>query len=134
VIAGVKSSQKKDAESLGAASVAALDDDQALAGLPELDAIADTVNGDTVAKLIPKLKRSGRLVTVVGAPDAAKKAGVEVRDVWARPDPDRLNRLAEDVRDGKLKMPIARRMRLSEVREAHELAEQGVNGKIALLP
>jgi NADPH:quinone reductase-like Zn-dependent oxidoreductase len=134
VIAGVKSRQKAQAESLGAASVVALDDEKAVARLPELDAIADTVNGETVLKLIPKLKKAGRLATVVGAPEGAKKAGVDVREVFAQPDPDRLHRLAEDVRDGKLKIPIAKRMRLSEIREAHQLAEKGVDGKIALLP
>lgn len=68
---------------------------------------------------------------VPSRPDAAPVAGdVDVRAVWARPDPVRLFRLAEDVRDGKLRIPIARRMRLSEIREAHEAAEKGVWGKI----
>ncbi|MDQ1468554.1 MAG: hypothetical protein QOJ99_34 [Bryobacterales bacterium] len=134
VIGGVRSSQKAEAESLGADSVVALDDDKDLAGLPELDAIADTVNGDTLAKLIPKLKQSGRLATVLGKPDVAEKAGIDVRPVWSQPDPERLYRLAEDFRDGKLKIPIAKRMHLSDAREAQQTAEKGVNGKIALLP
>ena len=38
--------QKAEAESLGADSIVAIDDDTQIATLPELDAIADTVDGD----------------------------------------------------------------------------------------
>ena len=130
VMAGIRAKQKADAQSLGADSVVALDEDREISGLPELDAIADTVNGDTLAKLLPKLKKSGRLASVLGKSDAAEKAGVAVE----QPDAERLHRLAEDVRDRKFKIPIAKRMPLSEIREAQTLAEEGINGKIALLP
>jgi len=134
VIAGVRGSQKADAESLGADSVAALDDDKAIAGLPELDAIADTVGGETLGKLLPRLKKSGRLASVLGKSDAAQKAGVDVRAVLSQPDPVRLAQLVEDVRDGRFKIPIALRLDLSEIRKAHEAAEKGVDGKIVLHP
>ena len=134
VIAGVRISQRAEARSLAADSIVALDDDREIAGLPELDAIADTVGGETIGKLIPKLKKSARLATVVGKPEAAAKAGIEVREVWAQSDADRLYQLAENVRDGKLDIPIALRLPLSEIRLAHEAAEKGVSGKIALLP
>jgi NADPH:quinone reductase-like Zn-dependent oxidoreductase len=134
VIAGVRASQKGEAHSLGADSVVALDDDSEISGLPELDAIADTVSGETIGKLLPRLKKSGTLASVLGKPDAAEKAGVEVKEVWAHPDPDRLAKLAEDFRDGRLKIPTAKRFPLSEIRQAHEIAEKGTSGKIALLP
>jgi len=111
-----------------------LDEDNEIAGLPELDAIADTVDGDTLRKLIPKLKKSGRLASVLGKPDAAQQAGIDVREVWAHPDPGHLYQLAEAVRDGRLKIPIAKRMRLSEASQAQEIAERGIGGKIELLP
>jgi NADPH:quinone reductase-like Zn-dependent oxidoreductase len=103
VIAGVRAAQKGDAQSLGADSVVALDDDKETDALPELDAIADTIDGETLSKLLPKLKKSGRLASVLGQPEAAKKAGVNVNAVFAQPDPNRLYKLAEDVRDGRLK-------------------------------
>ena len=134
VIAGVRAAQKGDAQSLGADSVVALDDDKETDALPELDAIADTIDGETLSKLLPKLKKSGRLASVLGQPEAAKKAGVNVNAVFAQPDPNRLYKLAEDVRDGRLKIPIAKRMRLSEIREAQAEAEKGINGKIAIIP
>ena len=132
VIAGVKREQAAESTNLGADSIVALDDDRALSGLAELDAIADTVDGETLRRLIPKLKKSGRVASVLGRPESA--GTVDVRPVWAQPDPDRLYQLAKDVRDGKLRIPIARRMKLSEIRDAHRAAENGAAGKIALLP
>ncbi len=132
VIAGVKGNQMKDAPSLGADRVVALDDDAEVRDLPALDAIADTVNGPTIAKLLPRLKKTGRLASVVGKPAAA--GDIDVREVYARPDPPRLRQLAEDVRDGKLRIPVAQVLPLKEIRRAHELAEKGAQGKIALVP
>ncbi len=62
VIAGVKASQRKEAETLGAAQVVALDDDQAIASLGQVDAIADTVGHDVIQKLMPHIRaeRSAR--------------------------------------------------------------------------
>lgn len=134
VIAGLRAKHKAEGQSLGADSVVAIDDDAEIAKLPELDAIADTVNGETIGKLIPRLKKSGRLASVVGKSSAAEKAGIDVRFVWSTPDAKRLFELAEDVRDGKFKIPIARRFTLSEIREAQRVAQGGVEGKIALIP
>ncbi len=134
VIAGVRAKQKPNAQSLGADSVVALDDGAEIAALPGLDAIADTVDGPTLANLLPKLKKSGRLASVLGKPAAADQAGVRVKEVWAQPDPPRLFQLAEDYRAGHLQIPIAERMRLNEIREAHLTAEKGAAGKIVLLP
>jgi NADPH:quinone reductase-like Zn-dependent oxidoreductase len=133
-IAGVRAKQKAEAQSAGADSIVAIDDANEIADLPELDAIADTVDGETIGKLIPKLKKSGRLASVLGKPEAAVQAGVDVRDVYAQPDPERLHQLAEDSRDGKLKIPIAARLPLSEIRQAQATAEKDGHGKIAVLP
>ncbi len=42
-------------------------------GFPELDCIADTVGGETIAKLVPTIKPSGTLGSVVGAPETQPK-------------------------------------------------------------
>jgi NADPH:quinone reductase-like Zn-dependent oxidoreductase len=132
VIAGVRGKQLADAAEINADETVALDDPKALESLPELDAIADTVGGSTLQKLLGKLKKSGRLATVVGKPEGTD--GLDVRPVWAQPDAARLQQLAKEVREGGLKIPIARRMRLSQIVEAHEAAESGVPGKILLTP
>lgn len=133
VIAGVRAEQRAEAEALGVERVVALDDENEIEGMPDLDAIADTVDGETIAKILPKLKKAGRLASVLGKPEAAQKAGVNVKEVWAHPDASRLHELAENYRDGKLQIPIAKTMPLSEIRAAHTLAEKGAKGKIALL-
>jgi NADPH:quinone reductase-like Zn-dependent oxidoreductase len=130
VFAGVRQKELAEAGSLGADGVFALDGD--LAALPQLDAIADTVGGDTVGKLLGHLKKSGRLATVVGKPKGAD--GIDVREVWAQPEAGRLHQLAVSVRDGELKIPIAMRLPLSKAGEAQLIAEKGAGGKVALIP
>ena len=134
VVAGVRKSQKQEAQLLDVERVVALDDDQEIGALAEVDAIADTVNGQTIEKLLPKLKKDGVLGTVLGKPPAADKAGIRVVEVWSQPDAKRLAELAEDVREGDLVIPIGKRFKLSEMREAHTVAEKGAAGKVLITP
>ena len=134
VIAGVKKSQKHEAQLLDAEKVVALDDDSEIATLAEIDAIADTVGGPTIEKLLPKLKKGGVLATVLGPQAAAQKAGVSVVEVYAEPDSKRLAELAEDVREGDLVIPIGMRFKLSQMREAHTAAQKGGTGKVLITP
>ena len=135
VIAGVKSEQKKDASSLGADQLLALDNEEEIASLPQLDAIADTLGHDVIGKLIPKLKPNGVLGSIVGKPKEAEGKPIRVEAFMSHADASVLRQMADAVRDGKLDIPIARRMKLSEAAEAHRLAEKGsVGGKILLLP
>jgi NADPH:quinone reductase-like Zn-dependent oxidoreductase len=90
VIAGVRKSQKKAAESLGADQVVAIDRDPEIGALPELDAIADTVSGD--GKLIPKLKHGGVLGSVLGKPKAAEVKDIRVEAIVAEPNPQNLSK------------------------------------------
>jgi NADPH:quinone reductase-like Zn-dependent oxidoreductase len=135
VIAGVRSSQRDEARSLGASQVIAIDDEDEIAGLPELDAIGDTVDHDVIGKLIPKLKEGGILGSVLGKPKEAEGRNIRVEAFMATPDPSLLRQMADAVRDGKLVIPIAKRMKLSDAGEAQQLAEAGsVGGKILLIP
>lgn len=135
VIAGVRTKQKKEAESLGADQIVALDVDSDISSLPELDAIADTVNGDVIAKVIPKLKRGGVLGSVLGKPKAAEGRDIQVRAVIAEPNPEILRKIAEAVCRKEFKIPVAKKFTLSQAAEAQRLAEQGtVEGKIVLVP
>ena len=134
VIAGVRKSQKQEAQLLGADKVVAVDDDGEIANLGELDAIADTVGGTVIEKLLPKIKKEGVLATVVGKPPAAEKAGVRVVEVWSQPDAKRLAALAEDVLQGDLVIPIGQRFHLNQIRLAHTVAEKGGTGKVLITP
>jgi NADPH:quinone reductase-like Zn-dependent oxidoreductase len=135
VIAGVKTEQKQEATSLGVDQVVAIDNSREIAELPELDAIADTVDHDVIGKLIPKLKSGGVLGSVLGRPKEAEGKHVRIEAFVATPDASLLRQMADAVRDGKLVIPIVRRMKLSEAGEAQTLAEKGsLGGKILLIP
>jgi NADPH:quinone reductase-like Zn-dependent oxidoreductase len=133
VIAGVRAAQKSEAQRLAVDQVVAIDDDAEIATLPQLDAIADTVNGQTIAKLIPKIRPGGTLGSVLGEPPAAKGRDLRVRAIVAHPDAQRLRVMAEAAARGDFEIPISKRLPLSEVREAHKLAEHGADGKILLV-
>lgn len=132
VIAGVRGRQRAEAEKLGANEVVAVDDD--LGGLKEVDAIADTVGRDLIDRLIPHIRKNGVLATVVGKPNSAAGRDIQVREVWAVPDPHRLEQLAQEIASGEFAIPIANRFTLAEIRQAHEFAEKGAAGKVLLTP
>jgi NADPH:quinone reductase-like Zn-dependent oxidoreductase len=132
VVAGVRSRQKEAARRLGV-DVVALDDEGELKRLPRVDAIADTVGGETLQRLLSKVKPGGTVGSVLGEPPGARERGLAVRAHLAHPDARRLAALAESAAAGKLVIPIAKRLPLTQVREAHTLAEKGAGGKIILL-
>jgi NADPH:quinone reductase-like Zn-dependent oxidoreductase len=135
VIAGVLKKQVDEADSVGADQVVATDDDGAIANLPPLDAVADTVGGRTAEKLIAKVKPGGVYASVVGLPqNAAKYPSAKVAHVFSKFDRKTLEFMAEAVRDGKLVIPISRTLPLSEAAEAQATAENGGIGKILLVP
>jgi NADPH:quinone reductase-like Zn-dependent oxidoreductase len=134
VWAGVRASQLDEAKTHDVDGTVALDDDAALEQLPELDCIADTVGGPTIAKLLPKVKPNGTVGSVVGEPPGAKERGLLVSAFLAHPDHVRLAQLAAAVAAGALVIPIAKRFPLAEAAAAHALAERGGVGKVLLLP
>jgi NADPH:quinone reductase-like Zn-dependent oxidoreductase len=133
VYAGVRRSQKAAASALGADVVVALDDDRDVASLPELDAIADTVGGETTQKLLARVKRGGTIGSVVGPPAGAADRGLTVRSILAHSDRASLAQLARAVADKKLLIPIAARFPLAQARDAHQRAQEGAGGKVILL-
>jgi len=134
VIAGVRSSQRIEAENLGADRVIALDDVKEIAGMPELHGIADMVGRETIDRLLPRIKRNGVLATVLGAPASAQGRELRVVPIWAHADSARLEELARDEARGLFDIPISERMKFSEIQEAQRLAEHGGIGKIVLTP
>jgi NADPH:quinone reductase-like Zn-dependent oxidoreductase len=124
-----------EAKTLGADCAVATDDDTAIANLPPLDAVADTVGGKIAEKLIAKVKPGGVFASVNGAPQtAAKYPSVKVVTVFSKFNRKTLEFMAEAVRDGKLVIPISQRLPLSDAAKAHAAAEKGGIGKILLVP
>jgi NADPH:quinone reductase-like Zn-dependent oxidoreductase len=135
VIAGVRARQLPEARALGVSDTVAIDDEAAIAKLAMVDGVADTVGGDTAAKLFSKVKNGGSFGFASVFPDgvAATNPTVQVTRVFASPDASKVREFADDIRDGKFLLPISRRMPLREAALAHELAQKGGAGKIILL-
>jgi len=134
VIAGVLKRQIDDAKTVAADQVVATDDDTAIENLPALDAVADAVGGRTAEKLIAKVKPGGVYASVVGKPqNAAEYPSVSAVFVFSKFDRKTLVFMAEAVRDGKLVIPISRKLPLREAAEAQAAAEKGGIGKILLV-
>jgi NADPH:quinone reductase-like Zn-dependent oxidoreductase len=134
VIVAVRSGQVAEAKLLGTSAVVSLEDDAGLANFSNLDGFADTVGGPVAAKLLKLLRPGGIYATVVGPPNEVKDYDIRVEMVFSHPDASRLAELAEDVVRGRLKLPVARVFKLSEVAEAQKLAQSGAGGKVVLIP
>jgi NADPH:quinone reductase-like Zn-dependent oxidoreductase len=134
VIAGVRRKQLDEAKQLHADQTVALDDDDAMALVGFLDAVADTVGGATAQMLLGKVKPGGIFASVLGPPaNAAMHPTVTVVPIRAEPDPAHMLKLAEDVVKGRLDIPIDRMIPLEDAAAGQEAAERGAKGKVLLL-
>jgi NADPH:quinone reductase-like Zn-dependent oxidoreductase len=134
VIAGVLKRQIDDAKTVGADQYVGTDDDTAIANLPLVDAVADTVGGRTAEKLVAKVKPGGVFASVIGTPqNAADYPSVKAVFVFSKFDRETLEFMAEAVRDGKLVIPISLKLPLREAAKAQATVEKGGVGKILLV-
>src|SRR5947209_3201089 len=118
VIAGVRRSQLDEARLLPVKQTVAIDDEDDLVHLHDLDAVADTVGGPTANRTLRTLKAGGIFGTVLAPPPDSAKYDVRIQPMRAEPDASRLYQLADDVAHGALSIPIAKVMPLSQIREA----------------
>jgi NADPH:quinone reductase-like Zn-dependent oxidoreductase len=135
VIAGVRQRQLAKVAELGVSHAVAIDDDAAIADLEAVDGVADTVGGETAAKLFGKIRNGGRFgyASVFPSEASATNPTVEVTRVFARPDASKVREFADDIRDGTFSLPISQRLPLRDAATAHALAQNGGAGKIILL-
>jgi NADPH:quinone reductase-like Zn-dependent oxidoreductase len=132
VYAGVRAEHEVEATKLGVHGVVALDDDREIDELPPLDALADTVGGETTQRILRKLKPGARIGSTVGETAGNRDRAFVVHAMLTRPDAGRLAELAAAVANGDLVIPIAKRFPLVQAAEAQRLAEQGGVGKVLL--
>src|SRR6202167_2446979 len=71
VIAGVRTTQLPEARTLGVSDTVAIDDDSSIAGLAMVDCVADTVGGETAAKLFGRVKNGGNFGYASVLPEGA---------------------------------------------------------------
>ena len=135
VIAGVRSKQAEQARTaLQADEVLALDQEDALAKLGLVHAVADAVGGATAEKLLAKVVPGGVFASVLGPPQgAALHPTVRIAAIRAEPDPERMVKMAQDVIAGRLTIPVDRMIALEDAGEGQAAAEKGGIGKVLLL-
>jgi NADPH:quinone reductase-like Zn-dependent oxidoreductase len=135
VLAGIRAKEKEEAAKFVADGVVAIDSEEEIGHLHDLDAIADTVGGATIQRLMKCIRKGGVLGSVLGQPEGADKYDIHVEAFMAQPDASRLYHLADDAARQEFSIPIARTMKLQDTPEAHRISEQGgVAGKIVLVP
>ena len=135
VLAGVRAKEKEEAAKLKVDGIVAIDSELEIEHLHDLDAIADTVGGTTIQRLLKTIRKGGVLGSVLGQPEGADKYDIRVEAFMAQPEASRLDQLAEDVAHHEFSIPIARTMKLQDIQEAHRIFERGgLSGKIVLVP
>jgi NADPH:quinone reductase-like Zn-dependent oxidoreductase len=103
--------------------------------LRDLDVVFDTVGGEVMDKSWQTLKRGGRLVSIIGTPDAqvAERHGVTPLFCFVQPNAVQLTELAELFDAGKLRVVIDSVFALEDIQHAHEKSESGrARGKIVV--
>lgn len=102
-----------------------------------VDAVLDTIGGETLAGSRALLRNGGRIVSIVEPPDREyfAAAGIEAHYMFVQPDVDDLRELAELADAGKLRVHVEEVLPLEKVGASHERIEAGhVTGKLVLKP
>ncbi|SRR5579883_669255 len=120
---------------LGADEVIDIDKEDFSAKLSGIDAVLDTVGGDTYKRSFKVLKRGGIIVSMLEKPDekSMKQYGVKAIYEFTQVRRDHLEKLTELLEEGVLLVHVEETYPLDDIREAFEAKENGhVRGKIAI--
>ena len=133
-IAGVRGSAR-GAVDLPVDAVVDLEDEDALAALGSLDAIADTVGGETLLRLYSLVKPEGTVASAVMPPPVPPTGSTQrTCSLVVSFDADRLARFMQLLVQSGQRMPVAGRYPLEEIATAHGLVEQGgLSGKVIVM-
>ncbi|SDK06144.1 NADP-dependent oxidoreductase [Sediminibacillus albus] len=105
--------------------------------IEDYDIVLDTLGGDIQQKSFNVLKKGGKLVSVVGAPDEniAKEKGIKAGSLWLDPNGRQLAELAGLMEKGELIATVGHTFPFSAegLKEAHRLSEtHHARGKIVI--
>ncbi|WP_309569953.1 NADP-dependent oxidoreductase [Deinococcus sp.] len=101
----------------------------------EVDAVLDTVGGDTLTRSVGVVREDGWLVTIAGqAPtERAEERGVHAERILVHPSQEGLDFLAAEFTAGRLTPHISQTFPLAQVADAHRALEtRHTVGKIVL--
>jgi NADPH:quinone reductase-like Zn-dependent oxidoreductase len=135
VIAGVRRHQLDQAKGIGAAQTIALDDPAAVAAIPQVDVVANTLRGKAATDLLAKVRDGGTFASVTGEPDGAKGyPKVRVVPFVSKQDRAGIAFIADAVNAGKMTIPIGLREELKNAGAAQAVFTKGGIGKVLLVP
>ena len=101
------------------------------------DIVLDSIGGDHVLKSLKTLSKGGIVVCIKAlSEDATKYAedhGLRLKRMLVHPDGGQMSKLADLVRDGKLKVTVAATYPLEQAGEAHRFLATGPVGKVVLV-
>ena len=122
------------AHSLGCDEVYAYGGDEPWTGIDDVNAVIDTVGGETRALSLNRLARGGTLVTLVtGNSDAGLNSPTRVKRILVKPNQRQLEQIAALLGAGTLKVHTTVVSGLRNLAEAHSLSEsRRVRGKIVV--
>lgn len=131
----VRTDDKNYVKELGADQVIDYQNEAFEEMLKEFDAVLDTVGGETTNKSFKVLKKGGILVSMLGQPnpELVEKYGVTAIGQSTNTNTQHLNRLAELIDSGKIKVELDKVFPLEQVQEAFKHLEQGhPRGKVVV--
>jgi NADPH:quinone reductase-like Zn-dependent oxidoreductase len=101
----------------------------------DIDVVYDLIAGETQERSWPVLKPGGIIVSTLSQPSDEKARAHQARGThyMARPNGEQLLEIARLIDEGKVRVVVARRFPLDQVRAAHEMLErEHPHGKIVL--
>lgn len=135
VVTTVSADDKDFVKLLGADEVIDYKNEKFEEKLKDLDAVFDTVGGETTNKSFKILKKEGVLVSMLGQPDekTAQEYGVTTIGQNTQVNTKHLNRLSQLVDSKKIKVNIDKVFPLEEIEEAFKHQEENhPRGKVVL--
>ena len=98
-----------------------------------IDAVLDSVGGETAARSLQVVRDGGRLVTIVDLEQATPTRNIDTNVLYFRPDGRQLAELAKLVDTGQLTIHLDQVFPLEKAKQAHERLEtRHHQGKIVL--
>jgi NADPH:quinone reductase-like Zn-dependent oxidoreductase len=91
----------------------------------DADAVIDLVGGDTQRRSFQVLRRGGKLISAVSAPDKdlARRHGIEAAFFLVNVTTENLAEIANHIDDGKLRTRVGAVLPLADARQAHLMLE-----------
>ncbi|WP_334329392.1 NADP-dependent oxidoreductase [Companilactobacillus sp. HBUAS59699] len=137
VITTASAKNKEFLQGLGADEVIDYHETDFSEVLQDVDAVFDTIGGETLEKSYSVLKNGGHLVTIAGAIDdkLAAAKNITAKGIWLRPNGKQLTELVDLVNDGVVKVIIDSVHPFTEdgVKAAQEVSEtHHAKGKIVI--